>query len=136
MAWQDSLVRIAGYSVEQLRVRLARILERRAEAEVKLALLMAEAEAEARRAATDAEAGWYRLGYLEGWRARRDAAEAEIRAMGVEEQGARDALAEAFAELKKYEQVQEGVATAARRESARLERIDLDELGARKAARG
>ena len=134
MSWQDSLVRIAGYDVEQLRVRLAAVLERKVVAEMRLALLHAEAEAEARKASIDAEAGWYRLGYLEGWRARRDAAEALIAELALEETGARDALAEAFAALKKYEQVQEGALAAARKTAARLERADLDELGARKAA--
>ena len=134
MSWRGSLVRISGYQVEQLRIRLAEVLERKAEAEVKLVLLHAEAEAEARRAAVHAEAGWYRRGYLEGWRARRDAANAELAALNAEETGARDALAEAFAELKKYELIEEGAQASARRDAARLETAGMDELGARKAA--
>ncbi len=133
MSWRGSLVRISGYQVEQLRIRLAEVLERKAEAEVKLVLLHAEAEAEARRAAVHAEAGWYRLGYLEGWRARRDSGVAEIAALAAEETGARDALAGAFEDLKKYEQLEESARVLAVREEARKETAALDELGMRRA---
>ena len=135
MNWRGSLVRIASYEVEQLRKRLGAIVERRAEAEMRLALLHAEAEAESRHAEIDAEAGWYRLGYLEGWRARRDATEAEIAAILAEEDGARDALAQAFEELKKFEQVAENAVEKTKAEAAKLEAVALDEVGSRKAAR-
>src|SRR5690242_19847531 len=121
MSWRDSLVRIADYQVEQLQMRLAEVVERRTKAEMRLVMLHAEVEAEMERAAADAEAGWYRIGYLEGWRARRDAAIADIAAVQAEEAGARDALAEAFEELKKYEQLQENAALAQRRAAARIE---------------
>src|SRR5690242_18032216 len=107
MAWRESLVRIAGYEVEQRRKLLAEIVERRTAAQMRLVILHAEAEAELARAAIDAEAGWYRLGYLQGWRARRDEVQDEIATIEAEEAGARDALAHAFEELKKYEQLQE-----------------------------
>lgn len=135
MSWQSSLVRIAEHEVEELRKRLVTILETRTLAELKLVMLHAEAEAETMRASQDAEAGWYRLGYLDGWRMRRDQAQAEIAATEGEEAGCRDALAEAFENLKKYEQVAETARVGAVRERARLERIDLDELGQRAAAR-
>ena len=133
MSWRESLVRLASYEVEQLRKRLAAILDRRAAAETALEELHAEAERERRRAAVDAEAGWYRLGYLEGWRARRDAGAAEIAALVAEETGARDALAGAFEDLKKYEQLEEGARVLAVREEARKETAALDELGMRRA---
>ncbi len=135
MSWQGSLVRIAEHEVEEVRKRLVAILETRSMAELKLVMLHAETEAETMRASQDVEAGWYRLGYLEGWRLRRDAAQAEIAATEAEEAGCRDALAEAFENLKKYEQVAETARVGAVRERARLERIDLDELGQRAAAR-
>jgi flagellar FliJ protein len=135
MSWQDSLVRIAEHEVEELRKRLVVILEAKTQAELKLVMLHAEAEAEKAHAALDAEAGWYRLGYLDGWRIRRDLAQAAITATEAEEQGCRDALAAAFENLKKYEQVAENAATTATRERARLDRIDLDEMGQRAAAR-
>lgn len=135
MSWQTSLVRIAEHEVEELRKRLVAIFEARTQAELKLAMLHAEAEAEKAHAVQDAEAGWYRLGYLDGWRIRRDQAQAAIAATEAEEQGCRDALAIAFENLKKYEQVADNAKLSATRERARLERIDLDELGQRGAAR-
>ncbi len=51
-----------------------------------------------------------------------------------EEAGARDILAEAFEEQKKYEQVAENMRLAAARERARREGAVLDELGLRAAA--
>ena len=134
MSWRASLVRISGYEVEQLRKRLLEILDRRAEADLKLTLLQAEAEGESRQLATDAEAGWYRLAYLEGWRARRDGLKAEIAAIDGEEAGARDALARAFEELKKYEQIQEDARLQEVRSQARLDTAALDELGLRRSA--
>jgi len=134
MSWETSLVRIAEFEVEGLRKRLAAILERKALSEMKLAMLHAEAESENARSAEDAAAGWYRLGFLQGWRIRRDAALAEIAEAEAEEQGARDALTRAFEELKKYEQVAESSRMTLVRAAAHRERIAFDELGARRAA--
>ena len=132
--WRASLVKLAGFEVEQLRKRLMAVLDRRADAELRQALLEAEAEGESRRLASDAEAGWYRLAYLEGWRARRDGLRAEVLALDAEEAGARDALSRAFEELKKYEQIEEDARQVAVRAAARLETAALDELGSRRAA--
>jgi len=132
--WRGSLVKLAGFEVEELRKRLMAVLDRQAEAELKLTLLHAESEGESRRLALDAEAGWYRLAYLEGWRSRRDGLKAELAALANEEAGARDALARAFEELKKYEQIEEDARQKAIRAKARLETAELDELGLRRAA--
>ncbi len=134
MSWRASLVKLADFEVEQLRKRLLEILGRRADIELKLTLLQAESEGESRRLAADAEAGWYRLAYLEGWRARRDGFKADLVALDGEEAGARDALARAFEELKKYEQIQEDARLQAVRAEARLETAELDELGLRRQA--
>ncbi len=132
--WRASLVKLAGFEVEELRKRLLAVLDRRADAELRLALLHAEAEGESRRLATDAEAGWYRLAYLEGWRARRDGLKAELLALDGEEAGARDALARAFEELKKYEQIEEDARLQAVRVAAKLDTAALDEMGLRRAS--
>jgi flagellar FliJ protein len=134
MSWEHSLVRIAELEVEGLRKRLAAIVERKALAELRLAMLHAEAEAENARSAEDAAAGWYRLGFLEGWRMRRDAARAEIAEAEAEELGARDALTRAFEELKKYEQVADNARQANVRLAAKRERAVFDELAQRRAA--
>ena len=134
MGWRESLVRLADYEVEQLQMRLAQVVERRILAQMKLLTLHAEQESECAQAACDAEAGWYRLGYLHGWRARRDQAQAELAEAEAEEAGARDALAQAFEELKKYEQLRENAAQAERKVVARLDVAALDELGARRVS--
>ena len=134
MGWRESLVRLADYEVEQLQMRLAEVVERRTQLQMKLAFLHAEAESECARAAADAESGWYRVGYLQTWRLRRDALKADIAVVEAEEAGARDGLGQAFEELKKYEQLMENAAAAERRRVAAVESAVLDELGARRAS--
>lgn len=70
----------------------------------------------------------------EGLRARKALIQADIDRVAIEEAGARDALALAFEEQKKYEQVAEGIRLAQVKEAARLETAALDELGLRRAA--
>jgi len=134
MSWTQSLIKLSGYNVEVLQKRLAEIVDRRAAAELRLLGLEEEGRIEAERARSDAEAGWYHLGFIEGLRQRKDAIRAEIAACLAEEEGARDALAEAFEEQKKYEQVAENLRVTAQRETARRETAALDELGLRRAA--
>ena len=134
MSWAKSLIKLSTYEVEVLQKRLAEIADRRQHQEMKLILLEAEAESEAERIRADAEAGWYQLGYKEGLRLRRAAIQVEIDRILVEESGARDALAQAFEEQKKYEQVAENLRVTAQRETARRETAALDELGLRRAA--
>ena len=136
MSWENSLVKISNYQVEVLRKRLSAIAERRMEAELRLALLHAELDAERAQAEEDAHAGWYRIGYAEGWRMRRESVEREIAAIEAEEAGARDALGGAFEELKRYEQVAESALAAQRLAAGRRDRAAMDELGLRRAAAG
>jgi flagellar FliJ protein len=136
MSWAKSLIKLSTYEVEVLQKRLSEIADRRTQAEMKLVLLEAEGEAEAERARQDAEAGWYQVGYAEGLRIRKAAVQAEIDGIRLEESGARDALAQAFEEQKKYEQVAENIRLMQVREAARLEVAALDELGLRRAAGG
>ncbi len=136
MSWAQSLVKLSAYEVEVLQKRLGEIADRRTQAEMKLVMLAAEGEAEAENARRDAEHGWYQLGFLEGLRARRTLILADIAQIKIEEAGARDALALAFEEQKKYEQVAEGIRMARAKETARQETAALDELGLRMAARG
>ncbi len=135
MSWQESLIKLATYEVEARQQQLAEIARRLADANTRLRVLLAEAEAEAKRAQIDAEAGWYHLGYTEGLKLRKAAVLAEIAAIEMEERGARDALAEAFEEQKKYEQVAAGARLAAAKEVTRRENADLDEVGMQAARR-
>ena len=121
MSWRDSLIRISTYEAETLQRRLADVVERRNHAEIRLAMLEAEALAEADHARGDVEAGWCRAGFMAGVRIRRAALQAEIDQALAEEAGARDALAEAFTALKKFEMIAETARVAAVRVDARRE---------------
>lgn len=131
--WAQSLIRIATHEVETLQIRVAEITERRTACEMRLAMMHAEAEDEAQRARTDPEAGWYQAGYMKGWRLMREQLNAQIATLSVEETGARDALARAFEELKKFEHVAEVARMAEAREEARRDGAAMDEMGLRNA---
>jgi len=135
MSWAQSLIKLAAYEVEVLQKRLGEIVERRLAAEARLASLDAEGALETAFSAEDARAGFYRIGYLEGLKARKAAALAQIAELRGEEQGARDALAEAFEGQKKYEQVAETARRLELKAESRRDAAALDELGLRKAAR-
>jgi flagellar FliJ protein len=135
MSWQESLIKLATYDVEVRQQQLSEVMGRLAAANTRMRVLVAEGEAEAKRALTDAEAGWYHIGYAQGLKLRKAAIQAEIDAIAAEERGARDALAQAFEEQKKYEQVAENARTAEAREVRRRESAELDEVGMRAAQR-
>ena len=134
--WADSLIRISNHEVETLQKRLADIVERRQDAEMRIATLDAEAESEALRAQGDVEAGWYMIGFRQGSKLRREQALLEVDQILIEEGGARDALAQAFENLKKYEHVAEAAKVAQAKKLGKLETAALDELGLRRAAVG
>ena len=133
MKWADSLIRIARHEVETLQKRVAEITARRLASQRRLEQMHAEAHHEAERARTDPEAGWYQAGYMKGWRVMREQLTQQIAALEAEEAGARDALAKAFEELKKFEHVAELARLADLKEEARRETAALDEMGLRKA---
>ena len=135
MSWQDSLIRISHHEIDGLRKRLAEVVDRRSHAELRLVVLEAEAESETVHANADAQAGWYRAGFLAAVRRRRAELQREIGELAAEEAGARDALSEAFEALKKFEHVAELTRAAAAKEEARREAVILDDLGLRKTAR-
>ena len=135
MSWSESLVKLAKYEVESRQLRLTEIAKRRADAEIRLAVLIAEGEAEAKHAGQNAEAGWYHIGYADGLRVRKAGLQADIDAIEAVERGARDALAEAFEEQKKYQQVAENARLAGVKDANRRENAELDEVGMRAARR-
>jgi len=131
MTWRDALVRISTYDVDELRKRLAAVLDRRMALDMKLVMLAAEAEAEMRHADQDAELRFYRAGFLQGVKIRREAIEGDIELVRQEEAGARDALNQAFEAQKKFERVAEQARIVAAKVEARLETAAMDELGLR-----
>ena len=133
-AWAQSLIRISNYEVETLQKRLAEIAERRAGAELRIAVLDAEAEGERNRARMDAEAGMMLGAYLNGWKSSKAKAEGDLTVLDAEEAGARDALTGAFEELKKFEHVAETTRLNQLIALAKRETAAFDELGLRKRA--
>ena len=137
MTWRQSLIRISNHEVETLQKRLAEIVDRRTQGEIKLTLLEAEVEAESRHANAnaDAEASRRLVDFMRGVKVRRSILQAALAAIVAEEAGARDALTLAFESLKKFEQVAELARLADEKEAARRETQALDEMGMRAAAR-
>lgn len=131
MSWRQSLIRISTYEVEELQKRLSEVVARRADAEMRLTLLEAQALAETEHARRNSETAMRLNAFLAGVRLRRGALNEEIARVAHEEAGARDALAQAFEAMKKFEQVAEMALLAERKEAGRREAQALDELGLR-----
>jgi flagellar FliJ protein len=134
MRWADQLIKLSNFELETLQTRLADVVDRRTKAELRLAVLVAGGEAEIAIARTDPEAARGLAAYAAGLKQRKAAVQREIDLAAAEEQGAREALAEAFEKLKRYEHVAETARLAEARESARRETAVLDEMGLRRAA--
>jgi flagellar FliJ protein len=134
MRWADQLIKLTNFELELLQTRLADVVERRSRAEMKLVMLTAEGEAEQALASRDPEAAWRLGAFNEGLKQRKAAAQRDIDLALAEESGARDALAEAFETLKKYEHVAESAKLVEAREERRRENAAFDEIGLRRAA--
>ena len=131
-AWAHSLIRISNYEVETLQKRLAEVAAKKASAEMRLAVLDAEIEVERERARADAEAGLLLQAYTAGWKARKGVAEADLATLDAEETGARDALTDAYSELKKFEHVAETTRLNALVAAGKRETAAFDEMGLRR----
>lgn len=130
--WAQSLIKLSNYEVETLQKRLAEIADARGQVEMRLAMLHAEGQAEQAAAAQDPSLGWRIVSYMEALKIRMEAVRQDLRQLQVEEQGARDALAQAFETQKKYEQVAEQAEVLAAKEAGRREAAQMDELGLRR----
>ena len=135
-AWAQSLIRISNYEVETLQKRLAEVAARKAEAEMRVAVLNAEVEIERQNARLDPSSGMMLQAYLKGWALKRADAEGVVAAVSAEEEGARDALTSAFEELKKFEHVAETTRLNKLLAAAKRETAAFDEMGLRRRAEG
>ena len=135
-AWAQSLIRISNYEVETLQKRLAEVAARKAEAEMRVAVLDAEVEIERQNARLDPASGMMLQAYLKGWALKKADAESVVVAIGAEEEGARDALTSAFEELKKFEHVAEATRLSKLLAAAKRETAAFDEMGLRRRAGG
>ena len=134
MSWAESLIKLSTYEAEVLQKRLAEIVDRRVAVEMRLAILEAEGEAEAAFFAQEAATGMYRAGFFEGLKVRKAKIQSEIDVILIEEQGAREALGEAFETQKKYEHIAQNLKVEARKVQGRRDSAALDELGLRRKA--
>jgi len=134
MSWAKSLIKLSTYEVEVLQKRLAEIGDRRRQAEMRLAMLFAQGEAEAAQA--DPSTSGDLLRFLDALKGRKQQIQCEIEIIMAEEAGARDALAQAFEEQKKYEQIAEQARLMELKAQAKVEAAAMDELGLRKAGGG
>ena len=132
--WAQSLIRISNYEVETLQKRLAEISDRKTKTEMRLAMLEAEAEGEQDRARQDVDAAMMLRAYLNGWKQKKAAVQADVAAIEAEEEGARDALTSAFEELKKFEHVAETTRLNALLAAGKRETAAFDEMGLRRRA--
>ncbi|PZN96378.1 MAG: flagellar export protein FliJ [Alphaproteobacteria bacterium] len=132
--WAQSLIRISNYEVETLQKRLAEINDRKTRTEMRLAMLEAEAEGEQDRARQDVDAAMMLRAYLNGWKQKKAAVQADVATIEAEEEGARDALTSAFEELKKFEHVAETTRLNALLAAGKRETAAFDEMGLRRRA--
>jgi flagellar FliJ protein len=131
--WARSLIKLSTYEVETLQKRLAEIAAARARIELRLAALDAEGRAELAAAATaEPQHAWRIVGYMAALETRKAEIRSQLHVIALEEQGARDALAQAFETQKKYEQVAEQARLLALKADGRRETAQLDELGLRR----
>ncbi|HEY8616983.1 flagellar FliJ family protein [Phenylobacterium sp.] len=130
--WAQSLIKLSGFEVETLQKRLAEIGDRKRAHEMQYAMLVAQGEAEIAQCHPSTAGDLHR--FLEALKVRKGHVLAQIEIVTAEEAGARDALAQAFEEQKKYEHIAEQMRLGALKKQAKFEAAQMDELGLRKAA--
>jgi flagellar export protein FliJ len=134
LSWMESLLRVRNFEVELLRKRLAVILLEKNAVESQIDALDAEREREAAYALQHPESMMNFRTYSEHLKRRKADAQARAQALSLEEVGCRDALLEAFTEVKKIENLAEAKAEEDRLSSLRIESAELDAIAARKAS--
>lgn len=133
-SWSKSLIKLASYEVETLQKRLGEIVGRRMACQARIENLMIQAQVETIAARGDTVATMNLPAFLKGVEVRKAQIEAEIEAILVEEEGARDALTQAFETQKKYEQVAENMRLEDVKLEGQRETAALDELGLRRSS--
>lgn len=125
-----TLIRLNNWQVDERRRALAERLRFLEALEDNVKALEAEIVNERRiAAASPGEAGLYFGAYIDGARNRRAKLDELIAATEAEADKAREAVREAFSELKKFEMAEESREQREVAERDRLDRIDLDEIG-------
>lgn len=126
----DNLIRLGEWNVDEKRRQLADLLKLMADLERRVRELDEEVEREKFAARTaPSEGGMYYGAYIEAALKRRENLMHSLEQMDPVIAAARDELAEAFQELKKFEITQRNRDRREARERARREQVFLDELG-------
>ena len=136
MKTHETLIRLAKLEVDNRRRLLADLLDRDAAFDRAIDRLDAEVQAERDKARQNPEFATGYAAYVRHADDRRAALVNDKAALGEEIVGARDRLAEAFEEQKKYEITAENQAEAEAAEANRREQGELDALGLQAFTRG
>jgi flagellar FliJ protein len=129
--WTQSLIKIANHEVETLQKQVAEIVGRRQDVQGQQARLEAQVDLEAQHVRDHPGSGLSHMAYLSGVRQKRARFLQVLAGLDQEEEQVRQALAEAFEALKKYEIVAQNIKLAEDRALARQETAMLDEMGLR-----
>ncbi len=124
-----SLVRLHRLRLDEKRKFLGELESRRADLLRRRDDLRDELRAEKAAALASLDAGSTFPAYLTAFEARRDRAASLLVEIGRRIVAARDGLAESFRDLKQHEMVLANRMERVRKEAARRERIELDDLG-------
>jgi flagellar protein FliJ len=125
----STLIRLHTHQLDEKRRALAEAERRLDNARAQRAALDEEMMAEKATAAQGGEGAYTYGAYLQAARRRREAIDAGIAVLEKAAGEARDAVAEAFAELKKYEITKANRERRALEEANRREQELLDEMG-------
>jgi len=124
-----TLIRVQSWSVDEQRRMLNQLLDREQTIIEDGHRMDRQLIAEQQVAAADpAMAGFAYVAYAKNHRTKRDNLNTLLTALRVEIEQQRDALAEAYRELKVLEEVKKNWFKAEQAEEARREQIDLDEI--------
>lgn len=132
----EALIKIHSFELDEKRRTLKEIEEFRAQIEESLEALADELAKEQAAARNSDEGGFAYGGFARSVIQRRTALNASLDAATQQVEAAREAVAQAFEALKKYEITKAGRDSAALAEARRRERILLDELGLTAYSRG
>jgi flagellar FliJ protein len=125
----EALIKVHAFELDEKRRSLKEIEEFRQQIEGSLVNLQDELTEEQKAAQQSVEGTYAYGGFARSVIQRREALEESLVAVALQVDEAREAVAQAFETLKKYEITKAGRDSAAVAEARRRERILLDELG-------
>jgi flagellar export protein FliJ len=125
----ETLIRLAGADIDTARLALQKILAEEDAVRAQLSDLAAQVEQESSLAAKDTDLARQYGVYIDHAKRKREKLNGQLDALKPKVEAARDALAEAFANQKKYEIAKQNRDDAAAVEQKRKDGLVMDELG-------